>query len=87
MAKILKTAPELERLILTEIRRHAVCAGITAVTVEETDGEGEGNWDVADIHAQGGLAPPACHDLCTAAIEQLRQQFALLAVWELDTDF
>ena len=38
MAKQLKTAPELERLILIEVRRHAICSGVAAVTVREVAG-------------------------------------------------
>jgi hypothetical protein len=34
----LKTAPELERLILIETRRHAICFGVAAVTVREVSG-------------------------------------------------
>src|ERR1700692_3105902 len=57
MAKRLKPAPELERLILLEMRRHAVCAGIAAVTVRETSDQPETNWAVAHINALGGAVP------------------------------
>jgi len=37
----LKTAPELERLILVETRRHAICFGVAAVTVREVSGSAQ----------------------------------------------
>jgi hypothetical protein len=87
MAKRLKTAPELERLILLEMHRHAVCAGVAAVTVRETSGRAEANWAVAHISALGGALPAPCQSLCTAAVAKLQQEYELLPEFELDMDF
>jgi hypothetical protein len=87
MAKRLKTAPELERLILLEMRRHAVCAGVAAVTVRETSGRAEANWTVAHISALGGALPAPCQSLCMAAVAKLQQEYELLPEFELDMDF
>jgi hypothetical protein len=74
--KILKTAPELERLILNEIRRHAVCAGITAVTVREGGTDKESNWDVAGIYTPDDAAAAAA----------LKQTYELLPLSQLVPD-
>ena len=87
MAKRLKTAPELERLILLEMRRHAVCAGVAAVTVRETSDRAETNWAVAHINALGGAVPAPCRSICTAAAAKLQQEYELLPEFELDMDF
>jgi hypothetical protein len=87
MAKRQKTAPELERLILLEMRRHAVCAGIAAVTVRETDDRAETNWTVAHINALGGAVPAPCQSVCQAAVAKLQQDYELLPEFELDMDF
>jgi len=86
-AKRLKTAPELERMILVEMRRHAVCAGVAAVTVREASGRTDTNWEVAHINALGGQVPPACHAVCMAAASRLQQEFELLPEFEWDMDF
>jgi hypothetical protein len=86
-AKRLKTAPELERLILLEMHRHAVCAGVAAVTVREATGLAETNWEVAHINALGGAVPPPCQSICTAAVARLQQEYELLPEFELDMDF
>jgi hypothetical protein len=85
--KRLKTAPELERLILLEMRRHAVCAGIAAVTVRECADRAGTNWAVAHINALGGDVPPACRDICTTTVATLQQEFELLPEFEWDMDF
>jgi len=87
MAKRLKTAPELERLILLEVHRHAVCAGVAAVTVRETSDRAGTNWEVAHINALGGAVPAPCQSLCMAAVATLQQQYELLPEFELDMDF
>ena len=80
-----KTASHLERLILSELRRHAICSGVTAVTVRETaDGK---SWEIADIYTPGGggvLVP--CREVCLAAAVALREQFDLLPETELVPD-
>jgi hypothetical protein len=86
-AKRLKTAPELERLILLEMHRHAVCAGVAAVTVREASDRAETNWAVAHINAPGGTLPAPCQSLCMAAIARLQQEYELLPEFELDMDF
>jgi hypothetical protein len=87
MAKQLKTAPELERLILLEMRRHAVCAGVAAVTVRETTDRTGTNWTVAHINALGGAVPAPCQSICLAAVAKLQQDYELLPEFELDMDF
>jgi hypothetical protein len=87
VAKRLKTAPELERLILLDMHRHAVCAGIAAVTVREASDRAETNWAVAHINALGGTVPAPCQSICMAAIARLQQEYELLPEFELDMDF
>jgi hypothetical protein len=87
MAKRLKTAPELERLILLEMHRHAVCAGIAAVTVRETSDQAGTNWAVAHVNALGGAVPAPCQSLCAATVAGLQQEYELLPEFELDMDF
>jgi hypothetical protein len=85
--KRLKTAPELERLILLEMHRRAVCAGIAAVTVEQSHNCAGTNWKVVHVNAHGGTIPPACHDICMAAVAKLQEEFELLPEFEWDMDF
>jgi len=87
MAKRLKTAPELERLILLEMRRHAVCAGDAAVTVRETSDRAGTNWAVDHINALGGTVPAPCQSICLATVARLQQEYELLPEFELDMDF
>jgi hypothetical protein len=86
-AKRLKTAPELERLILLEMHRHAVCAGVAAVTVREAAGLAQTNWEVAHVNALGGTVPSPCQSICVAATARLQQEYELLPEFELDVDF
>jgi hypothetical protein len=85
--KRLKTAPELERLILLEMRRHAVCAGVAAVTVRESADQAGTNWAVVHINAHGGEVPARCRDICMTAVARLQQEFELLPEFEWDMDF
>ena len=87
MAKRLKTAPELERLIMLEMHRHAVCAGVAAVTVRETSDRAGANWAVEHINALGGAVPAPCQSICRAAVARLQQEYELLPEFELDMDF
>lgn len=87
MSKRLKTAPELERLILVEMRRHAICAALAAVTVREVAGAAQSTWEVAHLNALGGEVPAACRSLCLATVAQLQQEYELLPEFELDMDF
>ena len=87
MAKRQKTAPELERLILVELGRHAVCAGIVAVTVCEAPDANGTNWEIGHIQALGGVVPVACQSLCMDAAARLQQEFELLPEFEVDMDF
>jgi hypothetical protein len=86
-AKRLKTAPELERMILIEMRRHAVCTGIAAVTVRETSALPGTNWEVGHVNAPGGRVPPACESVCAAIVARLQQEFELLPEFAWDMDF
>ncbi|HEY7299776.1 MAG TPA: hypothetical protein VH684_17860 [Xanthobacteraceae bacterium] len=84
MNRRLKTASHLERLLLLELRRYALCDGITAVTVgESADGR---SWEVTDIHAPGGTAPAACREICAGLADQLRQNYDLLPESQLVPD-
>jgi hypothetical protein len=90
--KIPKTAPELERLILMAIQRHAVCAGISAVTVREIEAGAAPagcNWDIADIYVPGGLVPAPCREACADAVAALQRDYELLPFHklELEEDF
>jgi hypothetical protein len=87
VAKRLKTAPELERMILLEMHRHAICAGIAAVTVREASDQAGTNWVVAHINTQGGAVPAPCQSLCMATVAKLQQEYELLPEFELDMDF
>jgi hypothetical protein len=84
MNRRLKTASHLERLLLLELGRYALCDGVTAVTVRESaDGR---NWEVTDIHAPGGTAPPACREICAALADRLRIDYDLLPESQLVPD-
>ncbi|MEA2906945.1 MAG: hypothetical protein QOI12_4332 [Alphaproteobacteria bacterium] len=84
MNRRLKTASHLERMVLIEMHRHALCDGISAVTVRATaDGT---TWDVMDIYAPGGTVPAPCRGICAAAVEALRQDYDLLPEDQLVPD-
>ncbi len=83
----LKTAPELERMILLEMRRHAVCSGVAAVTVGEASDRAGTNWEVAHINGLGGSVPAPCREICMAVAAKLQQEFELLPQFEWDMDF
>ena len=85
--KRLKTAPELERMIFNEMRRHAICAGVAAVTVRESQAQPGTNWEVAHINALGGTVAPACRDICRSVAERLQEEFELLPEFDWDMDF
>lgn len=79
MAKIVRTAPELERLILNELSRAAICSCVTAVTVSPRGDDPTANWELSHINVPGGGAvPKVCADICADAVEKLRQQYDLL---------
>src|SRR4051812_13128212 len=63
MARTLKTAPELERYILNELRNCAACKSVTAVTVALA-GRPDSNWEVAHLNALGGTVPNVCVEIC-----------------------
>jgi hypothetical protein len=79
-----KTASHLERMVLTDMRRYALCNGVSAVTVRPSaDGEG---WEVADFYAPGGVVSAACRDIGLAAAEALRRDYDLLPESQLAPD-
>lgn len=84
MDRRLKTASHLERMILMEMRRHAVCNGVSAVTVNEL-GDGK-SWEVTDIHGPGGTVSAACRDACFLIAEALRQHYDILPERDLAPD-
>lgn len=77
MTKTLKTAPELERYILNELRNCSACNSISAVTVGEI-ARPDSNWEVSHINAVGGTVPQACADICDDAVARLRERFDLV---------
>jgi hypothetical protein len=84
MDRRLKTASHLERMLLIEMRRHAICNAVSAVTVRPTaDGS---SWEVSDLHAPGGTIAATCRDICTAAAAQLRRDYDLLPEDQLVPD-
>ena len=84
MDRRLKTAAHLERMVLTEMRRYALCNGVSAVTVRETaDGT---SWEVAGFYGPGGAVPPACREIGLAAAAALRKDYDLLPESQLAPD-
>jgi hypothetical protein len=78
-AKILRTAPEIERLILNEMSKAAICDGVSAVTVSPIAGRADTNWEVLHISVPGsGNVPQVCIDICAAAVDDLRRRYDLL---------
>jgi hypothetical protein len=85
MDRRLKTAPELERMIMVEMQRHAICAGVQALTVRAmADGT---SWEIADIRVPGGVVPAACRDICETAAADLREHYDLLSEDQLTPDY
>ena len=85
MDKRLKTAPELERMIMVEMRRHAICAGVQALTVRPT--ADRASWQVADIRVPGNIVPAACKEICETAAAELRERYDLLSEDQLTPDY
>jgi hypothetical protein len=85
MDKRLKTAPELERMIMVEMQRHSICAGVRAITVRAT--ADATSWEVADISMPGGAVPAVCRDICTSAVTELRERYDLLSEDQLEPDY
>jgi hypothetical protein len=84
MDRRLKTASHLERMIMIEMRRHAICDGVSAVTVSELpDGK---SWEVTDIHAPGGAVSPACREICLGVAARLAEQYDILPERDLAPD-
>ena len=86
MPRTLKTAPELERLVLARVTRHAVCAGISAMTVRAGPAGPQGSWEVSDLYVPGGNVPATCRQACADAVAALQQDYALLPLDELEPD-
>lgn len=76
MDRRLKTASHLERMILHELRRHALCDAVTGATVRPA--ADEAGWELADLYAPGGAVPAACRDICAHIVEELRRNYDLL---------
>jgi hypothetical protein len=83
--KTLKTAPELERYILNELRSCSACSSISAVTVSEAD-RPDSNWEVSHINAIGGTVPNTCATICEDAVARLRERFDLVIEIEPEDD-
>ena len=85
MEKILKTAPELEQLIMVEMSKAAICASVCAVTVTPIEHNPETNWECSHINMPGNTRPPEiCVNICADAVQRLRQQYDLLLDIEAD---
>ena len=78
-----KTASHLERMVLTDMRRYALCNGVSAVTVRPT---ADGSWEVAELYGPGGTVPDACREIGLAAAAALRQEYDLLPESQLVPD-
>lgn len=79
-----KTASHLERMVLTDMRRYALCSGVSAVTVRPTaDGVG---WEIAGFYAPGGAVSAACREIGLAAADALREHYDLLPESQLGPD-
>jgi hypothetical protein len=84
MNRRLKTASHLERMVLHELRRYALCDAITGVTVRPTP---DGNsWELPGLYGPGGSVPRACNDICLDVVEELRRQYDLLPDSQLVPD-
>jgi hypothetical protein len=75
--KTLKTAPELERYVLNEVRNCSACSSISAVTVSEA-ARPDSNWEVSHINAAGGAVPAVCEQLCDDTVARLRERYDLV---------
>ncbi len=79
-----KTAAHLERMVLTDMRRYALCDSVSAVTVQPTaDGK---SWEVADFYAPGGIVSAACREIGLAAAAALRNDYDLIPESQLVPD-
>jgi hypothetical protein len=77
MTKSLKTAPELERYILNELRNCAACTAISAVTVTLAE-RADSNWEISHINAIGGAVPGVCAAICEDTTARLREHYDLV---------
>jgi hypothetical protein len=77
MTKTLKTAPELERYLLNELRNCSACTAISAVTVSET-ARADANWEVSHVNAAGGVVPGVCLQICEDTVARLRERYDLV---------
>ena len=77
MTKTLKTAPELERYVLNDLRNCSACNAISAVTVTET-ARADSNWEVSHINAAGGVVPGVCMQICEDTVARLRASYDLV---------
>lgn len=75
--KTLKTAPELERHVLNELRSCSACNSISAVTVTDTT-RPDSNWEVSHINAAGGAVPAVCTQICEDTVARLRERYDLV---------
>ena len=78
MARQLKTAPELERYIMMELRNCAGCNAVAAVTVAAVENRSDTNWEVTHIQVPGGMVPKVCQEICAGAVEKFRAQYDLV---------
>jgi hypothetical protein len=77
MTKTLKTAPELERYVLNDLRNCSACNAVSAVTVTET-ARADSNWEVSHVNAAGGTVPGVCQQICEDSVARLRASYDLV---------
>ena len=74
MAKVRKTARELEALVFNQARKARECEGMTGVTVRRIDDPRvDYNWDVAHAHN----STPMCERLIVEIVTKLQQRYDL----------
>lgn len=77
MTKPMKTAFELETMILHELSGTPNCAGVSMVTVRQfTDPEGKSDWKIGHIN-YGGAGELNCQIPMTRIVERLHRDFDL----------
>ncbi len=77
MAKTLKRAPELEAILLAELRESPHCDGASSVSLYRlADGRAETNWTVAAFNA-GTSGRKSCEDALVEIERKLNQLYEL----------
>ena len=77
MTKTLKTAPELERYVLNELRNCSACNSISAVTVTETARAGLQLGGLAH-QCRGRCRARGLSQICEDTVARLRERYDLV---------